>query len=71
MNVVGETTSMGDPVAIGYKLTFYKDSISTSNKIPQEAAKGVIAIAAVVALLGGILNFVIKKKQEKKVYHKR
>ncbi len=71
MNVVGDTTSMGDPVAIGYKLTFYKDSISTSNKIPQEAAKGVIAIAAVVALLGGILNFVLKRKQEKKVYRKR
>ena len=71
MNVVGDTTSMGDPVAIGYKLTFYKDTISTSNKIPQEAAKGVIAIAAVVAILGGILNFVIKRKQEKKVYRKR
>jgi uncharacterized protein with FMN-binding domain len=71
MNVVGDTTSMGDPVAIGYKLTFYKDSISTSNKIPQEAAKGVIAIAAAVALIGGILNYIIKRKQEKKVYRKR
>ncbi len=71
MNVVGDTTSMGDPVAIGYKLTFYKDSISTSNKIPQEAAKGVIAIAAFVAIVGGILNFILKRNQEKKVYRKR
>lgn len=71
MNVVGDTTSMGDPVAIGYKLTFYRDSISTSNKIPQEAAKGVIAIAAIVAVLGGILNFVLKRRKDKKVYRKR
>lgn len=71
MSVVGDTTSMGDPVAIGYKLTFYRDSISTSNKIPQEAAKGVIAIAAIIALIGGILNYVLKRRQEKKIYHKR
>ena len=71
MNVVGDTTSMGDPVAIGYKLTFYKDSISTSNKIPQEAAKGVIFIAALVATIGGILNFILKKNAEKAIYHKR
>ena len=66
MSVVGDTTSMGDPVAIGYKLTFYKDSISTRNKIPQEAAKGVIIIAAIVALLGGILNYIIRKHAEKR-----
>lgn len=66
MSVVGDTTSMGDPVAIGYKLTFYKDSISTRNKIPQEAAKGVILIAAVIAVLGGILNYILKKRAERK-----
>lgn len=66
MSVVGDTTSMGDPVAIGYKLTFYFDSISTRNKIPQEAAKGVILIAAVIAVIGGILNYILKKKAEKR-----
>ncbi len=71
MNVIGDTTSMGDPVAIGYKLTFYRDTISTSNKIPQEAAKGVIMIAALVAVLGGILNIILKKRAEKKIYHER
>ena len=65
MSVVGDTTSMGDPVAIGYKLTFYKDSISTRNKIPQEAAKGVIIFAAVIAIIGGILNYILKKRAEK------
>ena len=65
MNVVGDTTSMGDPVAIGYKLTFYKDSISTRNKIPQEAAKGVILLAAIIAVVGGILNYALKKHFEK------
>lgn len=65
MSVVGDTTAMGDPVAIGYKLTFYRDSISTRNKIPQEAAKGVLLIAAIVIIVGGILNFIVKKKLEK------
>ena len=65
MSVIGDTTAMGDPVAIGYKLTFYRDSISTRNKIPQEAAKGVLMIAAIVIVVGGILNYIIKKKQEK------
>lgn len=62
MSVVGDTTAMGDPVAIGYKLTFYRDSISTRNKIPQEAAKGVLLIAAIVIIVGGILNFIVKRK---------
>ena len=65
MSVIGDTTAMGDPVAIGYKLTFYRDSINTRNKIPQEAAKGVLMIAAIVIVVGGILNYIIKKKQEK------
>ena len=71
MSVVGDTTSMGDPVAIGYKLTFYYDSISTRNKIPQEAARGVIIIAALVAIIGGILNYILKRRAEKKIYRKR
>ena len=62
MSVVGDTTAMGSPVAIGYKLTFYRDSINTRNKIPQEAAKGVLVIAAIVIVLGGILNYIVKKK---------
>ena len=65
MSVIGDTTAMGDPVAIGYNLTFYRDSINTRNKIPQEAAKGVLMIAAIVIVVGGILNYIIKKKQEK------
>jgi len=65
MSVIGDTTAMGNPVAIGYKLTFYRDSINTRNKIPQEAAKGVLIIAAIVIVVGGILNYIIKKKLEK------
>lgn len=65
MSVIGDTTAMGSPTAIGYKLTFYRDSINTRNKIPQEAAKGVLIIAAIVIVVGGILNYIIKKKLEK------
>ena len=64
MSVVGDTTAMGSPVAIGYKLTFYRDSISTRNKIPQEAAKGVLITALIVAVIGGILNYLVKRKRQ-------
>ena len=71
MDVIADTTSMGDPVAIAYTLTFYEDTINSSSKIPQEAAKSVIIIAAIVAIVGGILNYIIKAKKEKKAYRKR
>lgn len=71
MDVIADTTSMGDPVAIAYTLTFYEDTINASSKIPQEAAKSVIIIAAIVAIVGGILNYIIKAKKEKKAYRKR
>jgi hypothetical protein len=65
MAVIADTTAMGDPVAIDYKLTFYKESIGSSNRIPQEAAKGVIIFAAIIAVVGGILNYVLKKRAER------
>ena len=71
MDVIADTTSMGDPVAIAYTLTFYEDTIGPGSKIPQEAAKSVIIIAAIVAVIGGILNYIIKAKKEKKAYRKR
>ena len=65
MAVIADTTAMGDPVAIDYRLTFYKDSIAGKNKIPQEAAKGVIIFAVIIAVVGGILNYVLKKRAER------
>ena len=54
---------MGDPVEIHYELTFYEESIGEKGQIPQEAAKKVLMIAAAIIVLGGILNYFVKKKR--------
>ena len=64
MPVIADTTAMGDPVEIQYVLTFYEESIGTKDQIPQEAAKKVFVIAAVIIVAGGILNYRIKKKRK-------
>ena len=64
MPVTADTTAMGDPVEIGYTLTFYRDTIGGKGDIPQEAAKKVLVIALVIILGGGVLNHVVKKKRK-------
>ena len=61
--VIADTTAMGDPVEIHYELTFYEESIGEKGQIPQEAAKKVLMIAAAIIVLGGILNYFVKKKR--------
>ncbi len=61
MSVIADTTAMGDPVAINYTLTFFTDSIGPKSAIPQEATKKIIVVAAVVIVLGGILNYFVKR----------
>lgn len=63
IEVVADTTAMGDPVAISYSITYYADTIGNKGLIPQEAAKKVIILAAVITIVGGILNHLVKKKQ--------
>ena len=63
MQVVADTTAMGDPLEIEYTLTFYSDSIGHKGLIPQEAAKKVLVIAAVIISAGGVLNYFVKKKR--------
>jgi len=63
MSVVADTTAMGDALEIEYALTFYEDTIGDKGKIPQEAAKLVLVIAAVIVVLGGILNHFVKRKR--------
>ena len=65
MPVIADTTAMGDPVEIEYTLTFYAESIGDKGMIPQEAAKKVLLIAAVILVLGGILNWLLKKKRKR------
>ena len=61
MSVIADTTAMGDPVAINYTLTFFTDSIGPKSAIPQEATKKIIVVAAIVIVLGGILNYFVKR----------
>ena len=64
MPVIADTTAMGDPVEIEYELTFYEDSIGSKRQIPQEAAVDVLVVALAISLLGGVLNFVLKRRRK-------
>ncbi len=63
--VVADTTAMGDPVEIDYHLTFYSSTIDDKDAIPQEAAIKVLWIALVIIVVGGILNYVLKKRKKR------
>ncbi|MBQ3425703.1 MAG: hypothetical protein IJH37_00990 [Clostridia bacterium] len=64
MTVIADTTAMGHPVEIEYKLTFYRDTIASKSQIPQEAAKRVLIIALCIIIFGGILNHILKKRNQ-------
>lgn len=64
VKIIGDTTAMGDPVEIEYTLTFYSDSIGAKGEIPQEAAKKVLVIGLAIILVGGVLNYFVKKKRK-------
>ena len=61
MKVIADTTAMGTPHEIEYELTFYTDSLTSKDNLPQEAAKKVIWIALGIIVIGGILNAVVKR----------
>ena len=63
--VVADTTAMGDPVEIEYHLTFYSTTVDDKDAIPQEAAIKVLIIALVIIVVGGILNYVLKKRRKR------
>lgn len=65
INIVADTTAMGDPVAIEYTLTFYADTIGNKGQIPQEAAKKVLIAAIIIIIVGAILNHIVKKKKRR------
>ena len=60
--VIADTTAMGTPHEINYTLTFYSDSIGSKSQMPQEAAKRVVAVALVIIVGGGILNYFVNKR---------
>ena len=63
MAVTADTTAMGDPVEINYTLTFYRESIADKGRIPQEAAKKVLAISAAIIIVGAVLNHFVKRRR--------
>ena len=63
--VVADTTAMGDPVEIEYRLTFYSSTIDDKDAIPQEAAIKVLEIAIAIIIIGGVLNYVLKKRRKR------
>lgn len=64
ISVIADTTAMGDPVEIEYHLTFYSGTIGEKNLIPQEAAILVLELALVIIVVGGILNWLLKKRRK-------
>ena len=62
MPVIADTTAMGTPHEINCTLTFYSDSIGSKSQMPQEAAKRVVAVALVIIVGGGILNYFVNKR---------
>ena len=62
MEVIADTLAMGAPHEIDYTLTFYGDSIGSKGQLPQEAAKRVVAVALVIIVGGGILNYFVNKR---------
>ena len=58
----GNTVAMGAPREIQYTLTFYSASIGSKSQMPQEAAKRVVAVALVIIIGGGILNYFVNKR---------
>ena len=64
MPVIADTTAMGHPVEIEYKLTFYGDTIGDKSQIPQEAAIDVLIIAVIIILVGGLLNLIVKRRRK-------
>lgn len=62
MEVIADTLAMGAPHEIDYTLTFYEVSIGSKGQLPQEAAKRVVAVAMVIIVGGGILNYFVNKR---------
>ena len=62
MPVIADTTAMGTPHEINYTLTLYSDSIGSKSQMPQEAAKRVVAVALLIIIGGGILNYFVNKR---------
>lgn len=71
IEIVAGTHILGEPHEIPYSLRFYADSIGPENPLPKEAAKRVLAMAALIVIAGGILNHFSKRKRRQDYLGKR
>ena len=63
MEVIADSTGhWGHLMKLIYTLTFYEASIGSKGQLPQEAAKRVVAVAMVIIVGGGILNYFVNKR---------
>lgn len=63
--VLADTVAMGTPHEISYTLHFYSDSVGSKSSLPQEGAKRVLIMAAVIIVVGGILNYFANKRRKR------
>lgn len=68
---IADTLAMGTPHEIEYTFCFYESSIGSKSKLPEEGAKRVLIMAAIMIVGGGILNHILKKRREQDYTGKR
>ena len=62
--VIADTLAMGTPHEFQYVLTFDPASIASKSTLPQEGAKRVLIMAAVIIIGGGILNHFVNERRK-------
>ena len=62
---------MGTPHEVQYVLTFDPASIASKSTLPQEGAKRVLIMAAVIIIGGGILNHFVNERRKQDYTGKR
>ena len=69
--VIADTLAMGTPHEVPYVLTFDPASIASKSTLPQEGAKRVLIMAAVIIIGGGILNHFVNERRKQDYTGKR
>ena len=69
--VIADTLAMGTPHEVQYVLTLDPASIASKSTLPQEGAKRVLIMAAVIIIGGGILNHFVNERRKQDYTGKR
>ena len=62
--IIADTLAMGTPHEVKYTLTFDPASIDSKSSLPQEGAKRVLIMAAIIIIGGGILNHFVNERRK-------